>query len=64
MLSILSNLLLKIYPVNDIKKAKLDLLSSTNMTDLAIDIYKELNGDEVPEGNIICYLFFLISIFN
>lgn len=36
----------QIYPENDIKKMKLDLLSSTHMTDFAIDIFKEINGDD------------------
>lgn len=30
------------------------------MTDWAIDIYKELNGDKVPEGTISSTYFFIM----
>lgn len=41
---------LQIYPENEIKKAKLKLLSSTHMADFAIEIYKGVHGDTVPAG--------------
>ncbi|XP_071539384.1 eukaryotic translation initiation factor 3 subunit E-A [Panulirus ornatus] len=40
----------KIYDVTDLERAKLDLLSSTNMLDFATDIYSSLHPDQpVPD---------------
>lgn len=38
-----------IYSQEDIMKAKLDLISNTNMVDYAIDIHKELYGTDPPQ---------------
>lgn len=36
-----------IFDERDLLKGKIDLLSSTNMVDFAVDVYKALHPDEV-----------------
>lgn len=41
----------QVYPVDELMKAKLDLLYPTNMVDFAMDIWQKLqNTDDVPEA--------------
>jgi translation initiation factor 3 subunit E len=39
----------EIYPKKEMLKAKLELLSKTNMVDFAMEIYQEVHGEEAPE---------------
>lgn len=48
MLEIVS--ILQIYPVDEIKRAKLSLLASTAMVDFVDDIQKSLGMPSDPEG--------------
>lgn len=61
--------ILQIYDEKEVLKAKLDILSKTNMIDYAIDIRKQLHADEeIPEvgnktqfffQNLICIKLFI-----
>lgn len=43
----------RIFPEEEILKAKIDLLAKTNMVDYAMDIHKSLyNTEDVPPGTI------------
>lgn len=46
------------YPDDEILKAKIELLSQTNMVDYAMDIHKSLyHTEDVPQGSFPPYIF-------
>lgn len=53
----------KIYPEEDLSKAKLEILAKTNMVDYAMDIYKSLYNDEEPKG-LLLFLFAAIWLWE